>query len=45
MVEQPPVDDPAPPTAAEIFENVRTQYLEALYLSKVSMISIPCTFH
>lgn len=45
MVEQPPVDGPAPLTAAEIFENVRTQYLEALYLSKVSMISIPCIFH
>ena len=27
----------APPTAAEIFENVRNQYLDALYLSKVSV--------
>ncbi len=33
----PPIDDViSQPTAAEIFENVRTQYLEALYLSKAS---------
>jgi DNA replication regulator SLD3 len=35
IVEQPLVDDPATRTAAEIFDSVRTQYLEALYLSKV----------
>lgn len=35
----PPVDDViAQPTAADIFENVRTQYLEALYLSKASYV-------
>jgi hypothetical protein len=33
-----PVDDiAAPPTASEIFENVRNQYFEALYLSKVGL--------
>jgi DNA replication regulator SLD3 len=31
----PSQDDTTPPTANEIFENVRTQYFEALYLSKV----------
>jgi hypothetical protein len=32
----PPVDGvAAPPTASEIFENVRNQYFETLYLSKV----------
>jgi DNA replication regulator SLD3 len=29
----------AQPSAAEIFENVRTQYFEALYLSKASVVS------
>lgn len=29
-----PIEEEAPPTAAGIFENVRTQYFEALYLSK-----------
>ncbi len=39
------VDDlVAPPSAAEIFENVRTQYFEALYLSKASCISIACRY-
>lgn len=33
----PSQDDAAPPTASGIFENVRTQYFEALYLSKVSL--------
>jgi hypothetical protein len=33
----PPVDDiAAQPTATDIFDNVRTHYLEALYLSKAS---------
>ena len=33
----PPIDDvAAQPTATDIFDNIRTQYLEALYLSKVS---------
>lgn len=36
---EPPVDDViSPPTATEIFENVRTQYFEALYLSKASFV-------
>jgi DNA replication regulator SLD3 len=36
---EPTLDDPAPqPTAAEIFENVRNQYFEALYISKVRII-------
>lgn len=34
---EPRVDEAiSPPTAAEIFENVRTHYFEALYLSKAS---------
>ena len=33
----PSQDDAAPPTANEIFENVRNQYFEALYLSKVCL--------
>ena len=36
-VDQPPVEDPATRTATEIFDSVRTQYLEALYLSKVGI--------
>jgi DNA replication regulator SLD3 len=32
-----PFGDAAPPTANEIFENVRNQYIEALYLSKVCL--------
>lgn len=38
--EQPPMDDPVTRTAAEIFDGVRTQYLEALYISKVGMRGI-----
>jgi DNA replication regulator SLD3 len=34
-------ETPAQPTGAEIFENVRTQYLEALYLSKVQLFRAP----
>lgn len=38
---QPIVDEViSPPTASEIFENVRTQYLETLYLSKVSFTTL-----
>ncbi|TVY87236.1 hypothetical protein LAWI1_G007601 [Lachnellula willkommii] len=36
-VEQPPVDDPVTRSAGEIFDSVRTQYLEALYISKASL--------
>ncbi|KAH8662996.1 DNA replication regulator SLD3-domain-containing protein [Tricladium varicosporioides] len=38
-LEPPPLTEEAssPPTAAEIFENVRTQYFEALYISKASL--------
>ncbi|TVY37433.1 hypothetical protein LOCC1_G007360 [Lachnellula occidentalis] len=36
-VEQPPIDDPVTRTAAELFDSVRTQYLEALYISKASL--------
>ena len=32
----------AQPTANDIFENVRTQYFEALYLSKVCVLFVPC---
>lgn len=37
QLDPPPLAEEAlsPPTAAEIFENVRTQYFEALYISKV----------
>lgn len=38
IVEHPPIDDPATRTATEIFDGVRTQYLEALYLSKVGKL-------
>ncbi|PBP22579.1 hypothetical protein BUE80_DR006430 [Diplocarpon rosae] len=38
------VEDIARPTAAEIFDNFRTQYLEALYLSRAS-IPIKAAFH
>lgn len=33
---------PSQPTASEIFENVRTQYLETLYLSKASCVRSRC---
>lgn len=37
----PPIDDVAvQPTAMDIFDNIRTHYLEALYLSKVSYASM-----
>lgn len=37
-----PVNDPtAQPSAEDIFQNIRTQYLEALYHSKVTL-SLPC---
>lgn len=35
-----PIEDEAPPTATGIFENVRTQYFEALYLSKVGSCTL-----
>jgi DNA replication regulator SLD3 len=38
-VDSPPVVELATqPTAAEIFENIRNQYLEALYISKVGIL-------
>jgi DNA replication regulator SLD3 len=36
------VEAPVPPTGEEIFDNVRTQYLEALYLSKVRILHRCC---
>ncbi|TVY85370.1 hypothetical protein LSUE1_G000294 [Lachnellula suecica] len=37
IVGAPNIDDYSTPTATELFDNVRTQYLEALYLSKASL--------